>query len=81
MDILINILAGVVGLSGIALVFIILTTIAAFISVIGNDVAISFGLEDSYCNFSLRDLVLGTIPVAVVIYILYLLGAFIVAYE
>lgn len=73
-----NILIGLGGL----LVLILGTAMAtAFILFIGNEIATSFGLENSYCNLSLRNLVLGIISVSIVIYILYLLGAFIVAYE
>jgi hypothetical protein len=80
MDVLHSIFVGVLGALVIALAAYITIMAIGLISFIGNEIATLFGLEDSYCNLSLRDLVLGIIPVSIVIYILYLLGAFIVAY-
>ena len=77
MDILINIYIGIVGAFGVFMAGFIIVMVIAVSSFVGNEIAVFFGMRDSYCNLTIRDLVLGMIPLSVVIYALYLLGAYI----
>lgn len=70
------------GMAAIALLAVLcfaLEIIIALVTVIGNEVCVKLGMENSYLAFTFRDLFVGIITISATLGILYWIGTIVVA--